>query len=67
MKAILVGLGQHLKDCFFKSWKTTVAGLALGVATETVSYLNGVQLPPLAHTLVGVTSAALMFYKEGAK
>jgi hypothetical protein len=67
MKPVLEGLGRHLKECFFKSWKTTVTGLAFGVATETVSYLQNVPLSPLAHLVVGVVAAMLVSYKGEAK
>lgn len=63
MKAILAGLLSHLGACFVTSWKSTVVGLLLAIGAEGLNYLGTVPLPPWAHALVGIASAALVFYK----
>lgn len=67
MSPVLKGLASHLRACFVTSWKTTVVGLLVAVAAETLNYLGTVTLPPWAHALVALASAALVFYKGQAQ
>lgn len=60
----LKGLGATLWQRVVLSYKTTLIALLIIAADAAVSYLNTVQLPTWAHSLVGVAASILLLVKE---